>query len=180
MSNPELLSALTLNFETKEITLEEFRLRLKEEHRLDAGNVRFHMRRVIRDQDAEGVENGLTILSVWETANEFIDILHNLIVEPWHREHENIVHDLQFRKDPSSIPFIEEAMIKRYDYLEAYGTGTRQFINQCGHALRSIGTPKAILVIQKLAQSDDVILADEMKYRLSRVQGRDDYERADD
>jgi len=70
-------------------------------------------------------------------------------------------------------------MQQKFAFLEAYETGTRQFINQCGHALWSIGTEEAIQVIRDLSESRDAVLKDEMCYRLSRIEGRDDYQRRD-
>lgn len=86
---------------------------------------------------------------------------------------------LQERKDPGSVPFIRTTMQQKYPYLEAYGTGTRQLINQCGWALYSIGTAEAIKAIRELSTSDDPVLRDEMCYRLSRIEGTH-YKRNDD
>lgn len=64
-----------------------------------------------------------------------LDIIHKLLLEPWHREYEELAHDLQRRKRPESVPFLKQAIQNKYEYLESYETGTRQLINQCGHAL---------------------------------------------
>lgn len=80
--------------------------------------------------------------------------LHNLLTEPWHKMYEDIVHMLQAYKDPSSIPVLKQTMQMRFPYPESYGTGTKQLINQCRHALLSINTKEAIDVINELNKSN--------------------------
>jgi hypothetical protein len=132
---------------------------------------------VIKNEDADGVEEGLSAFSEFEKKDEFIYILHKLILAHWHHRHEDIIHELQRIKNPESIPFIKQAMQTKYDYLEAYGTGVRQFINQCGHALASIGNKEAIETIKELTLSATPVLKDEMLYRISRIEKRNNYER---
>ena len=132
---------------------------------------------IIQRKDNKELEFGLTILYAFEKENNCIDIVHQLILEPWHDRYEQLAHDLQARKKVESIPYLKEAMQCKFDFLESYSTGTRQFINQCGHALGSIGTEEAISVIRELSHSQDDILRDEMRYRLSKIEGRNDYVR---
>lgn len=104
---------------------------------------------------------------------------HTLLTEPWHSMYEDMVHMLQEYEDPSSIPVLKQTMQMRFPYPESYGTGTRQLINQCGHALWSINTKEALDVIYELANSNDPILRDEMLYRISQIETNrnGDYER---
>ena len=138
---------------------------------------RAYFKRVINTKDASELEFSLTLLFALEKDNEFIDLIHQLLLEPWHWMYEELAHSLQKRKRPESIPFLREAMQKKYNSLESSGTGTRQFINQCGHALKSIGTEVAIKTIRDLSTSTDSIIKDEMMYRISRIEGRNDYKR---
>ena len=132
---------------------------------------------IVVSKRAEDLYYFLTLQSLFEEDDEFIDILHQLLQEPWHDRYEEIAHHLQHRKNPKSIPFLKDAMQKKFDFLESYGTGTRQFISQSGHALQRIGTKEAIDVIRELSRSSDPVLRDEMLYRLSRIEKRNDYER---
>jgi hypothetical protein len=135
-----------------------------------------YFQELIKNKDADGVEDGLPLL--FELKNDkYIHLLHQLIMEQWHYRHEDIIHDIQSRKNPASIKFIKQAIQTKFTYLEAYETGTRQFINQCGHALASIGTDEAIELIIELSKSNDPILKDEMLYRISRIENRNDYNR---
>lgn len=135
---------------------------------------------ILENKNADEVEDLMTYTYSNETDDKIIKIIHQLITEPWHRSYEEMAHYLQSKKKPESVEPIKRAMQKRYDYLESYGTGTRQFINQCGHALWSIGTNEAINSIRELTKSDDPIIRDEMLYRLSRIENRNNYERIHD
>ena len=132
---------------------------------------------IIKNQNADEVEDLMSEAYANKNDDKTIDIIHQLIAEPWHRGYEEMAHYLQSCKRPESVPYLKNAMQKRYEYLESYGTGTRQFINQCGHALWSIGTEEAINSIRDLTVSDDPIIRDEMLYRISKIENRNDYER---
>ncbi len=142
---------------------------------IEKGNI--SLSQILLNKSADEVEDLMTNAYYIKNDDEVIEKIHKLIAEPWHRSYEEMAHYLQNSKRPKSVPFIKNAMLKRYDHLESYGTGTRQFINQCGHALKSIGTDKAISVIRELTKSDDAIIKDEMLYRISKIEKRNDYER---
>ncbi|MEN2399912.1 hypothetical protein GKZ90_0009000 [Flavobacterium sp. MC2016-06] len=131
-------------------------------------------RKIIKDiiaaKNSDDMEFCLFFLWVIEEDNDMLDLLHQILLEPWHRKYDDIIHNLQWREHPSSVPVIKIAIQQKYDFLEAYSTGTGQFINQCGHALKSIGTKEAIDTIKDLAEnSEDPIIKIEMIYRLSKI-----------
>lgn len=132
---------------------------------------------VIKNQETNTIKSIITIGYALEHEQQFIDFVHMAILEPWHNSHEEMAHFLQNKKQSKSIKFLKKAIQQKHDYLELSGTGTRQFINQCGHALWSIGTNEAIAVVRELTKSDDPIVSDEMCYRLSRIENRNNYER---
>ena len=162
VSKPELISTLGLTGGAKESLVRET------------------IEKAIKAQNAEELEYGVILLEALEEKDELIDLVHSLLLEPWHYLYEELAHDLQRRKNPASIPFLKAAMSRKYPYLESYGTGTRQFINQCGHALLSIGTTEAINAIRQLSCSADPVLKEEMLYRISRIEGRNDFHRTFD
>ncbi|MNJ91820.1 hypothetical protein D3C87_94750 [compost metagenome] len=166
------LKQAILHFELRKITKEELLAGLPFSIENKSVELRRIIDDVIRTKDVEGIEFALTLLGLLEENDEFTDLLHQLILEPWHTRYEDIIHDLQARKDPASIPVIKIAIQQKYDYLESYGTGTGQFISQCGHALWSIGTPEAIEVIEELAEnSADPLIRDAMSYRMDKIRG---------
>lgn len=161
----------------RELSKEAFLTIIQTEIGYGIADFRNYFAKIIQSRNANDLEYGLVILFAIEKDNNLTDLLNKLLLEPWHREYEELAHSLQGRKSPESIPFLKKAMQNKYEYLESYETGTRQFVNQCGHVLKSIGTDAAINVIKELSESDDPILKDEMLYRLSRIEGRNDYER---
>ncbi len=166
----EKLKQDILDFELQKITKEELISRLPFSIEKKSFEIRKIIEDIITNRKSDEVEYGLTLLWLLEDKNEFIDLIHILILEPWHTRYEDIIHDLQQRKEPSSVDVIKIAIQQKYDYLESYGTGTGQFISQCGHALRSIGTIEAIQTIKDLAENstdEDVRIA--MKYRLDKI-----------
>jgi HEAT repeat protein len=163
-----------LDFELQKITKDELLSRLPFSIENKSEELRRIINDVINSRIGSNVEYGLTLLWLLEDKNEYTDLLHSLIIEPWHSRYEDIIHSLQHRKDPTSVPIIKIAIQQKYDYLESYGTGTGQFISQCGHALKSIGTKEAIETIKDLADnSDDPIIKTEMKYRLNKIFSQD-------
>ena len=134
---------------------------------------------VIISKISNDVELGLTLLWLVEENNEFTDLIHRLILEPWHTRYEDLIHDLQCRKDNSSVPIIKKAIQQKFAFLESYETGTGQFISQCGYALYSIGTDDAIRAITVLSNSDNVMIKREMNYQLKRHEKYPDTENTD-
>ena len=171
------LEKLILQYRLREISKDDFKTSLPKELFETTNYLKNIFLSIIEDKDAEKLENALILL--WFTGQEKqqIDALNQLLLEDWHTKHEDIIHEIQKQKRPSSIPFIEKAIQNKYQYLISYGTGERQFINQCGHALWSINTEESINVIYRLSESSDVILKDEMLYRISKINGKNDYER---
>lgn len=160
-----------------QINRAEFIKRIKLEVGHEKEDVRNLIEQIIANRNVDDLEYGLTILTQMEENNDMLDLVHKIILEPWHGEYEELAQNLQMRKRPESIPILKEAMQRKYKFLESYETGTRQFINQCGHALKSIGTDEAIRTIRELSTSEDPILKDEMLYRISQIEGRNDYQR---
>jgi hypothetical protein len=138
------------------------------------------IKEIIASKNSDDMEFCLLLLWVIDEDDDCIDLLHEILLEPWHEKHDAIIHDLQWRQHPSSVPTIKIAMQQKFPFLESYSTGTGQFINQCGHALKSIGTQEAIEAIKDLAEnSEDPIVKVEMIYRLSKMFPTDNHEDQD-
>jgi len=164
-------------FVKREISKEEFVEGLPSNLKNNSNEFRNFLLEIIKSKNPEDLQNALTIMWLLRKEKEQNDILNELIIQNWHTRHEDIIHELQKQKNPKSIPYIKEAMQSKYDYLVSFGTGIRQFISQCGHALSSIGTKEAIKVIEDLSKSNDPIMRDEMLYRLSKINNVGNYTR---
>jgi len=157
----EIIQALH-DYWLEKLTREQLMTILEKEIGTDKAALDKLFETIIATEDAPGVDYGLSIIHELDLSSAMLDTLHRLILAPWHYRYEDLIHTLQKLKHPASVPIIKAAMQKRYDYLESYGTGTQQFISQCGYALVSIGTDEALAVIKELAQSNDPILQAEM------------------
>jgi hypothetical protein len=86
-----------------------------------------------------------------------------------HIDHEEIIRDLQDAADPHSIPSIRQAVLlkPRLKYLayDDYGS----YYKKCFWALRAIGTPEAIAVIQEFTTSEDAAAREQALYRLDQI-----------
>ncbi len=130
----------------------------------------------MENKDPKAVEAFVEITNILSWNRYLLDNWNALLVETWHTKPEDIIHTIQGIANPKSVPFIKKAMQQRYPFLVSYGTGTRQFINQCGHALWSINTPEALAVVEEFTQHEDPIIKNEMNYRWARINGTS-YER---
>ncbi|MEB2185703.1 hypothetical protein VDS18_07280 [Xanthomonas campestris pv. campestris] len=98
-----------------------------------------------------------------------LDYWHNLLLQDWHQEHEELISDLQMKADPSSIPYLTAAIglkpLLGYLAYDDYGA----YYKKCLWALQAIGTDEAIEVIRSCTSSSDPALNNEASYRLSRL-----------
>ena len=96
-------------------------------------------------------------------------ILNVLVNQPNHRFHQGIVFAVQQLKHPSSVPYLRQALengFEMYKYTCSEDTAITKWFS---HALYRIGTDEAIQVIKDFTVSDNAMIADEMKYRLSKI-----------
>lgn len=118
-----------------EISREEFLTALPGGLSDDPDELRALFQDVLQTALPTDVSTFLYILREVEKDHQHTRLLNQLMLVPWHGSYEEIVHMLQQRKDPASIPYIRKAMQQQYPALVSYGTGIRQLINQCGWAL---------------------------------------------
>lgn len=93
------------------------------------------------------------------------------LVEVGHPHHEDIIGLLQQHKDPYAIAYLRQAVLlkPRLSYLayDDYGS----YYRKCFWALRAIGTPDAMAVIEEFADCPDPVVRAQAAYRLSRIRG---------
>ena len=90
-----------------------------------------------------------------------------------HRQHEEIVGNLQASRDSYAIPFLRKAIelkprLKHLEY-DDYGS----YYKKCLWALQAIGTKEAVEVIAECARSEDEVLREQAAYRLRRIRGEE-------
>lgn len=123
------------------------------------------------------VANGISeieyaIQLIWLSGkdDEFIDLLHSLLLNPNHYSHQTIVKSLQDLKNPKSVPFIEKALETNFDYIPYNGSDSDSVAKWFSWALASIGTPEALDVIRKYSNSQAQGIREEMLRRLKKIE----------
>jgi hypothetical protein len=72
-------------------------------------------------------------------------------------------------KSSSSIPFVEQALATRFDYLTYTCSDSGVIAKWFSWLLFEIGTPEAIAVMRRYADDPDEGIREEMRYRLAKV-----------
>ena len=175
----EELKQNIIDFQLGKLSREVLLSKLPNDTESKSKELRKIIENIIVTKNSKDIELGITLLWLVEENNEFTDLIHRLILEPWHTKYEDLIHDLQSRKENSSVPIIKKAIQQKYDFLESYETGSGQFISQCGYALFSIGTNDAIRAITDLSNSDNEMIKREMRYQLKRLEKHPDTENTD-
>ena len=69
-------------------------------------------------RDAEAVDLFLYLGSLLSYDYKCIEVLNDLLIEPWHERHEEIVRILGFYRSETSVAYLYKAAISDFDYLE--------------------------------------------------------------
>ena len=119
----------------------------------------------IQKQDNVLLEEAIKLLWDFELIAFVEDEFNQLILTPNHYQHQYLLQYLQGLRFTSSIPFLDQALTKGFEYMNHYsedGVIAKWF----SHALMDIGTPEAIAILKKHAESINPEIREEMQYRL--------------
>ena len=113
----------------------------------------------------------MAMLLIWLSKNYlgFIDVLNELLINPNHIRHQEIVMILQHVKSPSTVPFAKKALETNFDYLQYTCSDSDAIAKWFSHLLASIGTPEAIALIEEYSNSPEDGVRNEMLYRLWKM-----------
>lgn len=91
-------------------------------------------------------------------SEKFIPILNKLLVEDWHKSHEDIARLLQALKSPDSIDFLDRAIFinAKLEYLPGDMSGA--LIRKCCFALGNINTVRSREILKNLSNSDNWLI----------------------
>lgn len=88
-----------------------------------------------------------------------------------HEDHQEIIWDLQMRKDPYAIPYIKRAIFFKPDLAYLASEEDSTYFKRCLWVLQEIGTVEAINLIEEYTHSDNEVLAEQARYRIYRING---------
>jgi|ERR1041384_60671 hypothetical protein len=116
-------------------------------------------------QDADSVECALLLIFHFELVKPGLaPLLARLLLQPWHRKHEDIASALQQLRVPATADALAEAALVKHDYL-AYND-SHALARKCTWALADIGSPQARCHLETLARVDDAEIAGYAQKRL--------------
>lgn len=97
--------------------------------------------------------------------NLYVDILNQLIICDWHKEHENIAMILQKIHSPSSVTYLKKALYLNPEYLN--WDDNYAFEVKCIWALGYIKNLESKEVLELVSKESNEILAQNAKKQLS-------------
>ena len=118
-------------------------------------------------KDAELVDLLLYLSAVVKFDYYDVDILNQLVTDPWHQKHEEIVRLLDHYRQPSSVNPLYEAALLNLDYRDY----DEDFIlaNKCIRVLEKIQDQNAIEKMELLAEVDNALIRQYAQKHLNRV-----------
>ncbi len=118
-------------------------------------------------KDAELVDLLLYLSAVVKFDYYDVDILNQLVTDPWHQKHEEIVRLLDHYRQPSSVNPLYEAALLNLDYRDY----DDDFIlaNKCIRTLERIQDQNAIEKMKLLASADNELIRQYAQKYLNRV-----------
>jgi len=145
--------------------LERFSINIKE----DSEFVRKEIYAAVHSAKSE--EIGMTLPLIWlsEDIDKYIDILNELLINPNHRNHQEIAKGLQDYPSPTTVPFVRKALESNFDYLEYTCSESKAIAKWFSWLLYSIGTTEAIELMKEYSNSNDEGIRNEMIYRLKKL-----------
>lgn len=118
-------------------------------------------------KDAELVDLLLYLSAVVKFDYYDVGILNQLVTDPWHQKHEEIVRLLDHYRQPSSVNPLYEAALLNLDYRDY----DEDFIlaNKCIRVLEKIQDQNAIEKMELLASADNELIRQYAQKHLNRV-----------
>ncbi len=101
---------------------------------------------------------------------DYIDILHRLLLSDWHEQHENIAMLLQDAKNASSVEYLYQTIGLNLDYLEFDETYALEV--KCLWALGDIGNDEAKEKLRSLLENNNEIIRDNARMQLQRIESK--------
>lgn len=120
----------------------------------------------IQKQDHELLEEVIELFWNFDPKNLIEEEFNQLLLTPNHYQHQYLTKYLQdVLRFESSVSVIDQILTQGFEYMNHYsedGVIAKWF----SHALMDIGTPEAIAVLKKHAESSNPEIREEMLYRL--------------
>lgn len=127
------------------------------------------MAAAIAESDWEASDTLLGFVRTIDPPEDKVEILNSLLVMPGHVHHQEVAREIQKLRSPSSVPYIRQVLVNGFDMLKYTCSEPGVIAKWFSHALADINTPEALALIEEFARSGDPEVAEEMSYRLRRL-----------
>ncbi|ATS23516.1 hypothetical protein PK69_00540 [Xanthomonas phaseoli pv. phaseoli] len=98
-----------------------------------------------------------------------VDVFNRLLVMPGHELHQEVTREIQLLRSPSSVTYIRQVLANGFQTFQYTCSEPGVIAKWFSHALADIDTPQSIAVIEEFAKCSDPEIAEEMTYRLRRI-----------
>lgn len=157
--------ALILKLMMKQVNLSEFLCQFGD----GSGELDLYKELTIAREakDAELVDLLLYLSAVVKFDYYDVGILNQLVTDPWHQKHEEIVRLLDHYRQPSSVNPLYEAALLNLDYRDY----DEDFIlaNKCIRVLEKIQDQNAIEKMELLSEVDNALIRQYAQKHLNRI-----------
>ena len=128
-----------------------------------------HLQSIMQNRDDSALDSLLltTHGSQGELPPEAVELINELILADWHKQHEDLARSLQRHRRTTSVSALERAAQLTLPYLVEQQT-LDAFHRKCTWALADIGTLEARNALIKLSRCDDIELAGYAQKRLDQ------------
>jgi len=134
-----------------------------------ADEIEIKVRKAIERENLEELNEVVSELLQSKNILNYVDLLNDLLLVPFHYQHQYIAKTIQDLKTPSSVPFIRKVLESKFERIPYTGSDSDSMAKWFSWALYCIGTKEAFEVIKEHANSEDEGIREEMRYRLSKL-----------
>lgn len=131
--------------------------------------IEFKIRKAIQDKNQEELDSAIDDILDKTDCSNYVDILNELLLVPFHYKHQYIARAIQDLKTPSSVPYIRKILESEFKGIPYNGSDSYGMAKWFSWALYEIGTKEAIDLMKEFANSTDEGIRYEMNYRLNKL-----------
>ena len=129
----------------------------------------------IQKKDADMLDCIVYIIFYFDLSSEpLLDIYDHLLLEKWHYKHEDLVTLIDPYRSEKSLAYLYKAATMRFEYLMYDDDITFALASKCIWTIGNIGTHNAQKYLMKLAQCDNIVIADKARRQLTVMNKKND------
>jgi hypothetical protein len=132
-------------------------------------DIEIKVREAVKKSNLEELDIAVYELLQSENIISHTDLLNELLLSTFHRQHQYIARAIQDYKISSSVPVIEKVLESKFVGIPYTGSEPRSMAKWFSWALYCIGNEEAVEVMKKHANSTNEGIREEMRYRLNKL-----------